>query len=58
MTVKMKTLRAENAGRIDSLKQAVSDGRDDSGVVLATGSAKVASGDHKKPDPPLIQRAT
>ena len=52
MTMKMTTLRAENAERIENLKQAVSNGRDDSETVLAAGSAKVASGDDKKPSPP------
>ncbi|MEM8589410.1 MAG: hypothetical protein AAGG65_15225 [Pseudomonadota bacterium] len=52
MTTKMKTLRAENAERIEVLKQAVSDGRDANDVVLGNASAKVASGLAKKPHPP------
>lgn len=48
----MKTLRAENADRIESLKQAVSDGRDANAMVVGNTSAKVASGLGKKPSPP------
>ena len=51
MTMKMTTLRAENAERIENLKQAVSNGREASETVLAAGSAKVASGEDKKPSP-------
>lgn len=50
--MKMKTMRAENAERIEGLKQAVSDGRDASNVVVGNSSAKVASGLSKKPSPP------
>jgi len=49
MTMKMKTLRAVNSERIEGLKQAVSDGRDASETVLGNSSAKVASGEMKKP---------
>ena len=57
VTTKMKTLRAENADRIESLKQAVSDGRDANDMVVGNTSAKVASG-RKKPLPSPPSPAT